>query len=255
MIRTILILFLLGSISCSDSCSTETSTTHEKEKSLSDIFSITTSYDTINVEDKITFDVFLNDTTLIDLTKGFPQKNVLGTGFVEFNPQYTYGETIHFSKEIAGDEIGVDTFRVSFKIRTKLGADTVLNYYKLFYASRNHKNLISKGEVVNGKKEGRWVYLDKNTGLLKKVNYWKNGMKNGPDSIFSIDGQYTNLDEVNNYMNDLKEGKQYMICHDPNNNYKEYICSVWFYHKGVELDSVVRYDSQGKLISRNKKLN
>lgn len=192
----------------------------------------------------------INDTSLIDLTSSQPQYRPFEFKFTDFDPKHTYAEYFEFHKSINGDEYLSDTVTIDFKFTTRSGKDTVLRYEKVFYASNNHTNFIGDGKIIDGKKQGRWVFRDKKTKDIHSISYYENDLKNGLDSIY--DESY--LAEVNSYKNGLKHGKQHVICHDPQNDYKNYICSTWFFENGNELDTVLRFDPQGNITSHQKSL-
>ena len=76
MKQSLLVVFLGLLIGCSYSNSKEESYAAESEKDLSEVLVIQTAYDTINKDDGIEFVLFIGDTSLIDLSEGYPQSSI-----------------------------------------------------------------------------------------------------------------------------------------------------------------------------------
>lgn len=63
--------------------------------------------------------------------------------------------------------------------------------------------IISKGNVIDRKREGRWKYYHKD-GKLMMIEHYKNGELNGKKSIFYSDGSLT---QEENYKNGVLHGE------------------------------------------------
>lgn len=97
---------------------------------------------------------------------------------------------------------------------------------------------ISKGKMLNKKREGKWIYFHQDSDSIMMIEFYKDDKLDGTQTTFLTNGDPA---EKTIYKDGVKHGES--ILYSTNGT----IAKHWNYKNGVLHGSVKYYDSQGEL--------
>lgn len=158
------------------------------------------------------------------------------SGTYEESKRKRYEGTFEHGKEKGTFKFYDDTADSNLMATRVFNADG--SCYTTFFDPKGNK--VSEGKEVNHKQEGEWKYYHYQSKAIMQVEYYKQGLLNGPRKVYFENGT---LAEEESYVNGLKQGiyKKYTE--------KAVLLEESNYVKGKPEGRAVYYDNKGEIAS------